>query len=144
MASKSEPEIKAAGGVVVREAKKGPKVLLVHRPDYDDWSFPKGKLDDGEKFKNAALREVHEETGFECKLHKPSLPAICYEDRRGRKKEVRYWLMTALAGEFAPNDEVDLIAWVRWDKVVDRLTYAKDRQFFLDVLKSGRIDQLLS
>ena len=137
-------EIKAAGGIVVRTAKKGPKVLLVHRPSYDDWSFPKGKLDPGEKFKQAAHREVFEETGFECKLHKPSLPSLRYEDGKGRSKEVRYWLMTAIAGEFSPNDEVDLIAWVRWDKVVDRLTYAKDRAFFLEVAKSGRIDHVLA
>lgn len=139
-----EAEVKAAGGIVVRTSKKGPKVLLIHRPNYNDWSFPKGKLDPGEKFKQAALREVQEETGFECKAHKPSLPSIRYEDRHGRSKEVRYWLMTANAGEFEVNDEVDMIAWVRWDKVVDRLTYAKDRQFFLDVVKSGRIDKVLS
>lgn len=140
----TDAEIRAAGGVVVRAAKKGPKVLLVHRPDYNDWTFPKGKLDPGEKFKHAALREVLEETGFECTLHKPSLPSIRYDDRKGRSKEVRYWMMTAIAGEFEPNDEVDMIAWVRWDKVVDRLTYAKDRQFFLDLLKSGRIDKVLA
>lgn len=140
----SDAEIRAAGGVVVRAAKKGPKVLLVHRPDYNDWTFPKGKLEPGEKFKQAALREVLEETGFECTLYKPSLPSIRYDDRKGRSKEVRYWLMTAIAGEFEPNDEVDMIAWVRWDKVVDRLTYAKDRQFFLDLLKSGRIDKVLA
>jgi len=127
--AKSSAEIQAAGGIVVRSAKKGPKVLLVHRPNYNDWSFPKGKLDPGEKFKHAALREVQEETGFECTLHKPSLPSINYDDRKGRSKEVRYWLMTAIAGEFEPN--------------VDRLTYAKDRQFFLDVIKSGRIDKVL-
>ena len=144
MAREPEVEIKAAGGIVVRTAKKGPKVLLVHRPSYDDWSFPKGKLDPGEKFKQAAHREVFEETGFECKLHKPSLPSLRYEDGKGRSKEVRYWLMTAIAGEFSPNDEVDLIAWVRWDKVVDRLTYAKDRAFFLEVAKSGRIDHVLA
>lgn len=144
MAKEPEVQIKAAGGIVVRTAKKGPKVLLVHRPSYDDWSFPKGKLDPGEKFKEAAHREVLEETGFDCRLHKPSLPSLRYEDGKGRSKEVRYWLMTAIAGDFAPNDEVNLIAWVRWDKVVDRLTYAKDRAFFLEVVKSGRIDQVLS
>jgi 8-oxo-dGTP pyrophosphatase MutT (NUDIX family) len=138
-----EPEIKAAGGVIVRAAKKGPKVLLVHRSRYDDWSFPKGKLEPGEKFKQAALREVLEETGFECRRHKPSLPSIFYNDRRGRLKEVRYWLMTAISGEFEPNDEVDMIAWVRWDTVVGRLSYAKDREFFLDLIESGRIDEVL-
>lgn len=138
-----DAEVKAAGGIVVRAAKKGPKVLLVHRPNYNDWSFPKGKLDSGEKFKQAAHREVLEETGYDCKLHKPSLPSLYYEDGKGRSKEVRYWMMTSMSGDFEPNDEVDLIAWVRWDKVVERLTYAKDRQFFLDVIKSGRIDATL-
>lgn len=136
-------EIKAAGGIVVRSGKKGPKVLLIHRERYNDWSFPKGKLDPGEKFKEAAHREVQEETGFDCRLHKPSLPSILYKDRNGRCKEVRYWLMTAISGEFTPNDEVELIAWVRWDKVTDRLTYEKDKRFFADVVKSGRIEQVL-
>lgn len=136
-------EVRAAGGVIVRSAKKGPKVLLVHRPGYKDWSFPKGKLDDGEKFKEAALREVREETGFRCKTHKPSLPSLEYKDRNGRSKEVRYWLMTVLSGKFEPNDEVDIIAWVRWDKVESRLTYAKDRRLFADLVKSGRIEKVL-
>ncbi len=136
--------MKAAGGIVVRAAKKGPKILLVHRPRYNDWSFPKGKLDPGEKFKHAARREVLEETGYSCKLHKPSLPSILYKDRNGRRKEVRYWIMTALSGEFEPNDEVDLIAWVRVDKVNERLSYAKDRKFFEDVQKSGRIEDAIS
>ena len=139
-----DAEIKAAGGIIVRAAKKGPKVLLVHRKRYNDWSFPKGKLDPGEKFKEAALREVLEETGYECKLHKPSLPSLRYKCRSGKTKEVRYWIMTALSGEFEPNDEVDLIAWVRVDKVADRLSYAKDRKFFEDVQKSGRIEDALN
>jgi len=141
--TKGKAEIKAAGGVIVRSSKKGPQILLVHRPRYNDWSFPKGKLEPDEKFKHAALREVLEETGFECKMHKPSLPSLTYRDRNGRSKEVRYWLMTVLSGTFTPNDEVDLIAWVRVDNVPDRLTYAKDQTVFADLLESGRIDELL-
>lgn len=136
-------EVKAAGGVIVRAAKKGPKVLLVHRPRYNDWSFPKGKLEPGEKFKHAAEREVLEETGFVCKLHKPSLPSMKYRDRNDRLKEVRYWLMTVLSGTFEPNEEVDLIAWVRWDMVDERLTYDKDRVFFAELLNSGRMEEPL-
>ena len=94
---KEEPEVRAAGGIVVRSGKREPKVLLVHRPRYDDWSFPKGKLDPGETFKKAALREVEEETGFVCKTHRPRLPAMSYTDGHGRSKEVRYWLMTVRA-----------------------------------------------
>jgi len=139
----ADAEVKAAGGVIVRGSKKGQKVLLIHRPRYNDWSFPKGKLEPGETFKQAALREVLEETGFSCKLYKPSLPSLTYMDRNNRSKEVRYWLMTVLSGTFEPNDEVDLIAWVRVDNVTDRLTYIKDRQFFEDLLKSGRIEDLL-
>lgn len=138
-----DAEVKAAGGVIVRAAKKGPKVLLIHRPRYNDWTFPKGKLEQGEKFKGAALREVLEETGFTCKLHKPSFPAVTYIDRNGRDKEVRYWLMTVLSGTFVPNDEVDLIAWVRLDNAADRLSYSVDEAFFEDVMKSGRIQKLL-
>lgn len=136
-------EVKAAGGVVVRDAKKGPKVLLIHRPRYDDWSLPKGKLETGEKFKDAALREVLEETGFSCKLHKPSFPSVVYEDRSGKIKEVRYWVMTVLSGTFEPNDEVDLIAWVRLGNVRERLSYGVDQEFFDDVLASGHIDRAL-
>ncbi len=139
----ADAEVKAAGGVIVRDSKKGPKVLLVHRPRYNDWSFPKGKLEQGEKFKQAAKREVLEETGFSCKLYKPPLPSMMYTDRNDRLKEVRYWLMTVLSGTFEPNEEVDLIAWVRWDKVNERLTYDKDRVFYEDLLDSGRIEELL-
>ena len=65
MAKQKNAEIRAAGGIIVRAAKKGPKVLLVHRKRYNDWSFPKGKLEEDQKFKEAALREVMEETGYE-------------------------------------------------------------------------------
>lgn len=141
--ARSTAEVKAAGGVILRSGSKGPKVLLIHRPRYNDWSFPKGKLDEGEKFKEAALREVLEETGFECKLHKPRLPPLLYQDRNNKTKEVRYWLMTVLSGTFEPNDEVDMIAWVLVDAVDERLTYTKDRAVFADVIASGRIDELV-
>ncbi|MGI9605578.1 MAG: NUDIX hydrolase [Acidimicrobiales bacterium] len=143
MGSNDSDVVRAAGGIVVRAAKKGPKVLLVHRPRYDDWSFPKGKVDPGETFKEAALREVLEETGFECKRHRPRLPSMTYMERSGRLKEVRYWLMTVKKGAFTPNNEVDLIAWVRTDKVADRLTYSRDRELFEGVRASRRIDDLL-
>lgn len=143
VAKNSAPEIRAAGGIVVRSGKREPKVLLVHRQRYDDWSFPKGKLDPGEKFKQAALREVEEETGFVCKPHRPRLPSMTYIDGQGRSKEVRYWLMTIRRGEFAVNEEVDLIAWVRVSKVLERLTYRRDRELFETVLAGGRIDRLV-
>ncbi len=143
MAKNNAPEVRAAGGIVVRSGKREPKVLLVHRQRYDDWSFPKGKLDPGEKFKQAALREVEEETGFVCKPHRPRLPSMTYVDGHGRSKEVRYWLMTVRRGEFAVNEEVDLIAWVKVSKVLERLTYRRDRDLFEKVVASGRIDRLV-
>lgn len=138
----SDPEVKAAGGIVVRRTKKGPKILLVHRPRYNDWSFPKGKLDPGETYREAALREVEEETGFRCKAHRPKLEPLTYVDGSGRNKEVRYWLMTIKNGKFAPNDEVDMITWVRPKKVEVRLSYGRDQKMFRKLLESGRIDEV--
>jgi 8-oxo-dGTP diphosphatase len=114
--------VEAAGGVVVRDG----KVLLVHRPRYDDWTLPKGKLDPGESFEDAALREVEEETGLRCSLGR-ELPATHYEVG-GRPKIVRYWLMTPEGeGAFVPNDETDDVRWVTRDEAFERLTHDRDR-----------------
>jgi 8-oxo-dGTP diphosphatase len=114
--------IDAAGGVVVRDG----RVLLVHRPRYDDWTFPKGKLDPGESFENAALREVEEETGVRCSLGR-ELPSSEYQVG-DRPKVVRYWLMTP-SGEmaFEPNDETDDVRWVTPDEARRMLSYDRDR-----------------
>ena len=118
--------IEAAGGVVWRRGSKGSlKVLLVHRERYDDWSFPKGKLDAGETHRRAALREVEEETGLRCKTG-DELPEVRYDDRKGRPKRVRYWSMEPVEGEFAPNDEVDEVRWLTVDDARGALTYARD------------------
>jgi 8-oxo-dGTP pyrophosphatase MutT (NUDIX family) len=114
--------VDAAGGVVERDG----SVLLVHRPRYDDWTFPKGKLDPGESFDDAALREVEEETGLRCTLGR-ELPATRYEVN-GRPKLVRYWLMTPQAEPgFVPNDETDDLRWVTPDEARRLLTYDRDR-----------------
>ena len=118
--------IEAAGGVVWRRGAKGAlKVLVVHRERYDDWSFPKGKLDPGETHRRAALREVEEETGLRCKTG-DELPEVRYDDRKGRPKRVRYWSMEAEGGSFEPNAEVDEVRWLSLDEARATLSYVHD------------------
>jgi len=131
-----KPEVRAAGGVVWRAAvladehgdtRPAVEFVLVHRPRYDDWSFPKGKLDKGESFEEAALREVIEETGLVCELG-DELPSTEYVDGKGRLKLVRYWSMRIVGIEpWAPNDEIDLRRWVTFDEAAHMLTYVHDR-----------------
>lgn len=103
------------------------RVAVVHRDRYDDWTLPKGKLDPGESFEQAALREVEEETGFRCELG-PELGRSEYVDPHGRPKLVRYWRMTVLGGEFRRNDEVDELRWVTPAEAAELLTHERDRE----------------
>jgi 8-oxo-dGTP diphosphatase len=120
--------IVAAGGVVMRKGPQATEIALVHRPRYDDWSFPKGKLDPGETFEQAALREVLEETGLVCRLG-PELSFATYTDHKGRPKIVRYWLMAVIDDPgFEPNDEVDELRWVEPAQAPELLTYSRDRK----------------
>jgi 8-oxo-dGTP diphosphatase len=119
--------LKAAGGLVVRDD----RVLVVHRPVHDDWAFPKGKLEDGESWEEAALREVEEETGLRCRLGE-YVGATRYPFREGMK-EVRYFRMTADGGARAQN-EVDEVRWVTGAEAASLLTYRFDRELLLGVL----------
>jgi 8-oxo-dGTP diphosphatase len=119
-------EVRAAGGVVWRRRDDGEVELAVaHRPRYDDWSFPKGKLDPGEGWEQAALREVDEEIGVRARLGEELAPAR-YVDAKGRPKQVRYWLMEPNEGAFAPNEEVDDVRWLSPADAERLLTYPHD------------------
>jgi 8-oxo-dGTP pyrophosphatase MutT (NUDIX family) len=120
-------DVRAAGAVVTR---KGGEVLLVHRPKYDDWSFPKGKLDPGEHTVTAAVREVAEETGLDVRLG-PALSPQRYRMSNGRWKSVDYWTARVVGSDdvsgYRPNAEIDDVEWVPWKDAVHRLTYPYDR-----------------
>ena len=120
--------VRAAGGVVTREGPNGTEVVLVHRPAYDDWSFPKGKLEAGEDELEAAIREVEEETALSCRPG-VDLGAISYVDARGRPKVVRYWRMDPPDGaEVRGTNEVDEAKWVPIAEAAPALTYPHDRR----------------
>ena len=121
----ADAQVKAAGGVVVRA---DGLIAVIHRPRYDDWSLPKGKLEDGESFETGALRELEEETGIRGRILEELEPSE-YVDRKGRDKIVRWYRMD-LDGEpvaFAPNDEVDELRWLTPAEARDLLSYEHDR-----------------
>jgi len=128
----SENIVRAAGGLVCRNRGGAVEIVLVHRPAYDDWAFPKGKLHRGESEREAALREVEEETGLRCNLGREVGPTA-YRDPRGRPKTVRYWQMEPVGGVLAPANEVDEVRWVALCDAPGRLTYARDRELLRDL-----------
>lgn len=129
--------MRAAGGVIWRQitvadesgvTRPSGEIVLIHRPRYDDWSFPKGKLDKGETYEEAAIREVAEETGLVCELGL-ELPSTWYLDGKGRTKLVRYWAMRVVGIQpWEPNDEIDQRRWVTVEEAADMLTYEHDRE----------------
>lgn len=125
--SVGEKLVRAAGGVVWRRSPTGEtEILLVHRPKYDDWSLPKGKLTPGESHEEGARREVAEETGLDVVLGK-ELATSSYRDSEGRPKVVRYWAMEPVGGEFRPNREVDEARWAPVGEAAELLSYDRDR-----------------
>ncbi|MFJ1827781.1 NUDIX hydrolase [Streptomyces sp. NPDC088178] len=126
----------AAGCVLWRRSEHSGdlEVCLVHRPRYDDWSHPKGKLKRGESALDGAMREVLEETGHHCAPGAP-LPTVRYTVN-GRPKEVAYWAAEATGGAFVPNAEVDRVSWLSPAAARARLTRPHDRDV-LDALLAG-------
>ena len=120
--------IRASGGIVFKYSRRGKfRVAVVYREAREDWTFPKGKLDEGETFEAAALREVHEETGIRAQIRR-FVGSTNYTHRKGRPKLVAYYLMEYLDGEFEPNDEVDELRWVDLEKALELLTWERDRE----------------
>jgi 8-oxo-dGTP diphosphatase len=113
--------VRAAGGLVVRNG----DVLLVHRPRYNDWTFPKGKAKAGESDEECSLREVEEETGLRCRLLEQA-GTTEYTDSKGRPKRVRWWLMEPVRGEFTAGDEVDVVRWAPPGDTAALLSYSRD------------------
>ncbi|MEV0173012.1 NUDIX hydrolase [Streptomyces sp. NPDC050803] len=127
MTQTDDTTVQAAGCVLWRRSPVDGEleICLVHRPKYDDWSHPKGKLKRGEDALAGALREVEEETGYRASAG-TRLSTLQYL-ANGRPKQVRYWAAEATSGGFTPSTEVDRIVWLRPDAARQRLTQPRDR-----------------
>jgi len=152
-AKRAKRVVRAAGALVWRERHHRLEVLLVHRPKYDDWSFPKGKVEPGESVRTCAVREVAEETGARIALGQP-LETVRYKISDGRRKHVHYWAARELPDEDpsararaavspASAREIDGVAWQRAKKARGLLTHAVDRDLLgslVDLWEDGKLD----
>jgi 8-oxo-dGTP diphosphatase len=134
--------VQAAGGLVVRRHGGMLEIVVVHRPVHDDWSFPKGKLEEGETFETAALREVREETGMTCRLLR-FIGHTEYVDRKGRPKAVAYWIMGAERGVFTPNQEVDELRWLSLENATRLLSYPRDGELIAILIAADQVEPVI-
>jgi 8-oxo-dGTP pyrophosphatase MutT (NUDIX family) len=141
-ATSGEPTlVRAGGGAVWRRGSAGLEVVLVHRPHYDDWTLPKGKVDSGETDEDAARREVQEEASVEVELGS-ELPAVHYVDHKGRPKVARYWTMTVVSGTVAADNEIDRAEWFPWARARDLLSYERDHPVLDGLAHLDRLGRL--
>jgi 8-oxo-dGTP diphosphatase len=134
--------VQAAGGLVVRRQSGQLQIVVVHRPEHEDWSFPKGKLEESETFEDAAQREVLEETGLACRLIR-FVGHTEYIDRKGRSKVVAYWVMAANEGSFLLNEEVDELRWLPLPMAGQLLSYERDRELLAVVAAADQVEPLV-
>jgi 8-oxo-dGTP pyrophosphatase MutT (NUDIX family) len=134
--------VQAAGGLIVRRQGGTLEVVVVHRPVHQDWSFPKGKLEEGETPELAALREVREETGLTCRLLR-FLGRTEYVDRKGRPKAVTYWVMAAEEGSFTPNVEVDQMRWLTLQDAGRILSYPRDQELAAVLMAADQVERVI-
>jgi 8-oxo-(d)GTP phosphatase len=134
--------VQAAGGLLVRRHGGELQIALVHRPVHQDWSYPKGKLEESETYEDAARREVEEETGMVCRLLR-FVGHVEYADRKGRPKVVAYWVMVPVSGCFAVNEEVDELRWLPLPDAARLLTYRRDRELLAVVDAADQVEPLV-
>jgi 8-oxo-dGTP diphosphatase len=135
---------RAAGGVVIRRTESGHvEVACIYREARGDWTFPKGKLDEGETFEQGALREVEEEINHRCAISR-FIGATNYTHRKGRPKIVAYYLMTVISGNFVSNSEVDELVWLPLGEVREHLTWERDQELFDLVVVMPEVQPLAS
>ena len=134
--------IQAAGGLVDRRQSGNLEIAVVHRPVHRDWTFPKGKLEPGVTFEQAARREVLEETGMTCRLVR-FIGHTEYVDRKGRPKAVAYWVMAPEAGSFRPNGEVDELRWVTLEGATQLLSYPRDIELVAVLMAADQVEPII-
>ena len=132
--------VRAAGGALWRTRDDGTlQTALVHRPKYDDWSLAKGKPEPGEHLLETAVREVREETGLGVRVGRRSVRTrydVRARDGRRVAKEVDYWLMEVVGGEFVVNDEVDELCWLPVAEAAARVSHDHDRAVLDDLART--------